>query len=240
MTTASGIWRARELARRSRPAWRVERRHDVPGPRAEHVAADDRRELDRPDEAGRQPRRRRLEERRARTGPSPAGTGRTTRDEDALAVDEQVGQVVGDEVADGDRQQAGAGRATPTIRVTTRAAATTMPEEAEQHAASSARAPADAEQVEARLRLGQPVEEDRADAEGDDDDIGRSPAGLEQAAGERSPADAARPRRPGANAASRPSSRNQTVNTSPCERHASRPNWAIIARRAAPCSRRAR
>ena len=29
--------------------------------------------------------------------------------------------------------------------------------------------------------------------------------------------------------ASRPSSRNQTVKVSPCERHSSRPNWAIIA-----------
>ncbi len=32
-----------------------------------------------------------------------------------------------------------------------------------------------------------------------------------------------------ANGASRPSSRNQTVKISPCERHVSRPNWAIIA-----------
>ncbi len=31
------------------------------------------------------------------------------------------------------------------------------------------------------------------------------------------------------NQASRPRRRNQTVNVSPCERHASRPNWAIIA-----------
>ena len=29
--------------------------------------------------------------------------------------------------------------------------------------------------------------------------------------------------------ASRPSSRNQTVNVSACDRHSSRPNWAIIA-----------
>ncbi len=29
--------------------------------------------------------------------------------------------------------------------------------------------------------------------------------------------------------ARRPSRRNQTVNVSPCDRHSSRPNWAIIA-----------
>ena len=33
-----------------------------------------------------------------------------------------------------------------------------------------------------------------------------------------------------ASGASRPRSRNQTVNVSACERHSSRPNWAIIAR----------
>ena len=52
---------------------------DVPGPRPEHVPADDRRELDRPDEArraGSSPMARRTP---SRTGPSPAGTGRRSR-----------------------------------------------------------------------------------------------------------------------------------------------------------------
>ena len=67
-------------------------------------------------------------------------------------------------------------------------------------------------------------------AEGHEGDVGPGPARFEQAAAEGAPADPARPRRRGANGASRPSSRNQTVNVSPCERHSSRPNWAIIAR----------
>ena len=83
--------------------------HDVAGPGAEHVPADDGRELDRPDEARRQPGAGRLVERRAEQVPA-RWNGSEIATRMSLAVDEQVRQVVGDEVADGDRQQAGAGR----------------------------------------------------------------------------------------------------------------------------------
>ena len=85
-----------------------------------------------------------------------------------------------------------------------------------------------AEEVEEGLGLRQPVEEDRRHAEGDERHVGRRPAGLEQAAPERAGMDP--PLLVDERQwASRPRSRNQTVKVSPCERHSSRPNWAIIA-----------
>ena len=96
-----------------------------------------------------------------------------------------------------------------------------------------------AEQVEVRRRLREPVEQDRARAEGDQHDLGHRPVRLQQPRHERRrrrTVSIARPR-PGSgsvagtgpNGASRPSTRNQTENVSPCIRQASRPNWAIIA-----------
>ena len=81
-----------------RPLGRVHDGVHVPAPGAQHVPADDGRQLERPDQPGRQPRARRLVEGRAEE--VPALLERVgDRDQDVLAVDQQVGQVVGDEVA---------------------------------------------------------------------------------------------------------------------------------------------
>ena len=124
--TASGTSRRRTLGRAASnapgtcdgacraAASLVERRHVALGahvarPRPEHVAAHDGRELDRPDEAGRQEPRPGEERRAEQVLALLQRVGH--RDEDPLAVDQQVGQIVGDEVADRDRQQPGADRA---------------------------------------------------------------------------------------------------------------------------------
>ena len=82
----------------------------VARPRPDHVAAHDRGQLRRPHEARRQPVVGRDEERRPEQVPAlleRVGHG----DDHVLAVDQQVREVVGDEVADGDRQQPGPDRA---------------------------------------------------------------------------------------------------------------------------------
>ena len=146
------------------PRRRIGRGDHVPAPRAEHVAADDGGELDRPHQAGRQPGAGRREE----GGPEevPALLERVgDRDDDPLAVDEQVRQVVGDEVAERDRQQAGADRAEPD-----------RPRDRERQqrrrsrgrrASSTVRTatPGAPNRSKKASRLRQAVEDDRADAE---------------------------------------------------------------------------
>ena len=78
-------------------------------PRAEHVPADDGRELHRPDEAGREEIANRFVEGSIEQVPSELERV-GDRDEDPLAIDEQVREVVGHEVPDGDREQARPGR----------------------------------------------------------------------------------------------------------------------------------
>ena len=78
MTTASGTGAgAAPLA--LMPGGRVRGRHDMAAPGAQHVPADDGRQLDRPDEPGRQPRAGRLVEGGAEQVRSRAGTGRRWR-----------------------------------------------------------------------------------------------------------------------------------------------------------------
>ena len=129
-------------------------------PRAQHVAADDRRQLHGPHETGWQPRPRDLVER----GPEqvPALLERVGQgDDDALPLDQQVGQVVGDQVADGDRQETGTRRADPDEARDRERERDDDPEEAgEQQRLDRQRR--QAEQVEPDLRLRQPVEQDRA------------------------------------------------------------------------------
>ncbi len=161
----------------------------MPAPRAEHVAADDGRELQGPDEPRRQPLPGRLVERSPEQVPAALERVRH-RDEDALAIDQQVRQVVGDEVADGDRQQAGGGRADPDEPGHRQGRGDDDAEEPDQEDGLPGEL-GQPEQVEPDLGLRQPVEQDRADAERDDHDIGEAPAGLEQTARERPTADAA-------------------------------------------------
>ena len=125
----------------------------------------------------------------SRTGSSPLERV-GDRDQDPLAVDQQVGQVVGDEVAERDRQQPGADRAEtrPSGRPRTRAGRR-CPRKREQQERPLEDA-GRAEQVEEGLRLRQAVEEDRRDAEGDERHVGRRPARLEQPAPERPSPDA--------------------------------------------------
>ena len=79
-------------------------RAHMPRPGPQHVPADDGHQLRGPDETGREPAGARHEERRAEHVPSLL-EGVADGDDDVLPPDQQVGQVVGDEVADGDRQQ---------------------------------------------------------------------------------------------------------------------------------------
>ena len=85
-----------------------------------------------------------------------------------------------------------------------------------------------AERREQDLRLREAVEQDRADAERDHDDVGERQPGSS-----RPLKNGRRRTRPSSSTSAygaiRPSSRNQTVNTSAFERQVSRPYWAIIA-----------
>ena len=228
ITTASGIWRRRR-ARGRDPGRRVGRRHDVAGPGAEHVA---RR---RPPPAGwsrRGPAAGTLRSAAWKAVPNrsqPRWNGSEIAMQDALAVDQQVGQVVGDQVAEGDRQQAGAGRRDADRPWPRRARASDDDAEERDEQAPSSRHAGRPEQVEEGLRLRQAVEQDRRRP--------RAPtsvtSALVQPGSSRPLPNDRRRTRPSsstsANGARRPSRRNQTVNVSPLERHSSRPNWAIIA-----------
>ena len=153
----------------------------VARPRAEHVPADDGRELDRPDEAGREPRRRRLEERQAEVADVPALLERVGEgDDDPLAVDQEIREVVGDEVARRDRDQAGDGRAEAHEPRHDHGARDDQPEEPEQLERLD-RDARGAEDVEPGLGLGQAVEQDGGRSERDEDEVLEVPAGQEQA-----------------------------------------------------------
>ena len=187
ITTASGTWRSRRHAG-GQAIGRLGCGHDVAAPGAQHVPADDGRQLDGPDEAGRQERAGRLVERGAEQ--VPAALERVgDRDQDPLAVDQQVRQVVGDQVAERDRQQAGSGRGDADGPRHRRGGQDHEPEE-RRRAGPSRRAAGRAEQVEEDLRLRQAVEQDRADAERDEGDVRPGPAGLQEAAAERAPSHA--------------------------------------------------
>ena len=94
-----------------------------------------------------------------------------------------------DEVADGDRQEAGASGRDPHEPCHGKRCRDDDPEEAEeQHRLGRERRHPEA--IEPELRLGQAVEQDRADAERDHHDIGHGPAGFQQAAQERPTTDA--------------------------------------------------
>ena len=108
---------------------------------------------------GRQPGRGRREEGRPEQVPAlleRVGDG----DDDPLAVDEQVRQVVGDEVAERDRQQPGADRAEPDRPGDREGQGDDDPEQRDQQQRPDGDARR-AEQVEERLGLRQPVEDDR-------------------------------------------------------------------------------
>ena len=159
---------------------------DVTGPRAEHVPADDRRELHGPDEPRWQERVAGQEERRAEQVTAVlerVGDG----DDDPLPVDEQVGQVVGDEVADGDRRQPRADGAPGHGPSDDERRAGDDPQEHDQdHGLLDERRVAEDRGEGHRLR--QAVEDDRRGADGDQGDARDLPDGIEQAARER-PAD---------------------------------------------------
>src|SRR4051794_4289247 len=159
----------------------------MPAPSPEHVPANDGRELHGPDEARRQPCAGRFMER----GPEqvPALVERVgDRDEDALAVDEQVREVKGDEVTQSDRQEARADRAHPD-----------RPRDREGHQDDDAEErdeqnglreePGRPEDVEERLCLREAVEDDRGDAERDERHVGSAPASFEKPAPERARVD---------------------------------------------------
>ena len=158
------------------------------GPRPEHVAADDRGELDRPDDAGRQPGDRGFEERRPEQVPAELeriGDG----DDDPLAVAEQVRQVVGDEVADRDRKQARPERRQTDEPPDEEDDPDDRPKEGEQ----DDRPWADGwrpEDVEEGLRLGQAVEDDRARPERDEHDERDRPGEAHEPRAERLATDA--------------------------------------------------
>ena len=129
----------------------------------------------RPDEPGRQPRGAGLEERGAeQVGALLERVG--DGDHDPLPVDEQVRQVVGDEVADGDRQQPRPDRArcSRSGRPTS-AAPTTIaePGEQEQRLGHEPRGPEPGREHD---RLREAVEDDRRDADGDERDDRGAPS----------------------------------------------------------------
>ncbi len=114
MSSASGTWR-RRTARASASADRavgpgdLAQRNRVPRPGADDVPADDRDELKAPRDGARQPGGRRLE--LADPEQVPAEAERVgQRDQEALAVEQDERQVVGDEVADRDRHEPGGER----------------------------------------------------------------------------------------------------------------------------------
>ena len=154
------------------------------------MSAHDRHQLDRPDETRLQEVRTRLIERRAkqvRTLLERVGDG----DDDPLAVGEQVRQVVGEEVADGDRKQAGA-RARHTDEAGDgQRRRDDQSQEGKQLERRDGRRRR-AEDLEPGCGLRQPVEQDRARADRDQHDVFPSPAGLEQACWERPPSESTR------------------------------------------------
>ena len=140
------------------------------GPRPDHVAPDDRNELEGPDQARRQPRAGRFEEGRSevvlalleRIG---------DRDDDPLAVDDQKREVVGEQVADGDREQPGAGRGdADESGDEERRPDDDRHEREENHRLRQGGG--QPEGVDPDLRLREAVEEDRAGSETDHDDVG--------------------------------------------------------------------
>ena len=188
ITTASGSCRRRS-AIDADPGWRIRGGDDVAAPRPQHVAADDGGELDRPHQAGWQPGAARLPERRAEQ--VPALLERVgDRDQDALAVDQQVGQVVGDEVAERDRQQAGPDGAQPDRPGDREGEQDDEAEPGEQDERLD-RDAGRAEDVEEGLGLGQAVEDDRGHPERHERHVRAGPARLEEPAAERAPVDAA-------------------------------------------------
>ena len=152
------------------------------------------------------------------------------RDDDPLAIDHQVREVMGEEVPDGDGDEPGAGCGNADEPRDDEGRADDQAEERRQQERVLQRG-LEAERRHPRLRLGEPVKEDRARPETDEDDIGEGPAALEQPVGEGAgPERAVRlagdPRQ-WREQAGRP---NQTPKISPCSLQVRRPYWAIITR----------
>ncbi len=188
MTTASGSC-LRRRAGALMPCGASAAATTWPPQAPEHVPADDGRQLDRPDETGREERTGRLVERRAED--VPALLERVgDRDEDPLPVDQQVGQVMGHQVADRDGQQPG-----PDRTEADGAGHAEGKQHDDAHEREEDRRPLEdarrTEHVEELLGLRQPVEDDRRHAERRERDVGARPAGLEQAAAEGSAVDPA-------------------------------------------------
>ena len=149
-------------------------------------------------------------------------------DEDPLAVDQQVGQVVGDQVADRDRQQPGADRA-ETDRPRDR--------EREQHDDAHEREQQDRSLEDRPARRTRSKKLSVCDRPSkmieETPNATRVTSAADQPGSSRPLPNERGWTRPSSSTsrqwARRPSRRNQTVNVSPWERHSSRPNWAIIA-----------